>query len=148
MLPADSAQREAIAAHARRLKHDLGKYIAFRTRWLAGDAPHEEREQALRADLLATRRGPSGVSDAQDVWRGSRAVFFGEAPLVRDVRVSLAELPELRRVDQAMSALSVVIEALRAGPCDAAVVSQGILGAREVSDGCHALEQRLRVTRA
>lgn len=148
MLPADSAQREAIAAHARRLKHDLGKYIALRTRWLAEDAPPAEREQALRADLLETRRGPSGVSDAQAVWRGARAVFYGEASLVRDVTVSLAELPELRRAEDGMRALAVVIEALRAGPCDAAVVSQGIVGAREVAEGCGALEQRLRVTRA
>jgi len=49
---------------AKRLHHDLGKYATLQSRWLPPDASREEREEAARADLLATARGPDGVRDA------------------------------------------------------------------------------------
>lgn len=53
---------------AARARHDLGKYVAFQTRWTGVDAPPEALREALRADLLRTRSGPAGTADAATVW--------------------------------------------------------------------------------
>ena len=60
MLDRPPEQLRTLAEQLGRLKHDLGKYICFRQRWLPEDAPTDERREALVADLLQTRSGPSG----------------------------------------------------------------------------------------
>lgn len=57
-------QRETMAA----LRHDLGKYVCFEARWLGEDAGAEALRDALRADLLRTRRGPTGEEPAAAIW--------------------------------------------------------------------------------
>lgn len=64
--------RMSLAEAAARARHDLGKYIAFQTRWVGVDAPAAELREALRADLLNTRAGPGGCADAMSVWRTLR----------------------------------------------------------------------------
>jgi len=61
-------------AHA---KHDLGKYVAFQLRWIAPDASDDELLDALRADVLNTRRGPSGRESAMDLWSRLRPTLEG-----------------------------------------------------------------------
>ena len=51
-----------------RAKHDLGKYVAFQLRWLAPDCTDTELLEALRVDVLETRRGPTGVETAMSIW--------------------------------------------------------------------------------
>lgn len=54
------------------LKHDLGKYVA----WLSTNVSAEQWQapvpgpasEALRKDLLETRRGPRGVQAAWELW--------------------------------------------------------------------------------
>ena len=66
-----------------RLKHDLGKYIAFQVRYLPPGASASERREALAADLLGTRRGPEGVRDAPSVWAEFRATLPKGASTLR-----------------------------------------------------------------
>lgn len=83
---------------ADRVRHDLGKYVTFSTRFLPDDAPLAERREALRDDLLRTRRGPAGEATAAEVWAGLR----GE----------LAEVPaELRATVVSIDALVAEIDA-------------------------------------
>ncbi len=50
------------------LQHDLGKYLRLPLAMLPADAgPAEVREAAADA-LLRTRRGPSGVTPAAEIW--------------------------------------------------------------------------------
>jgi hypothetical protein len=51
-----------------RAKHDLGKYVAFQLRWLGPDCTDVDLLEALRADVLQTRRGPNGVETAMSIW--------------------------------------------------------------------------------
>jgi len=77
----DPVDHEALLELVARLKHDLGKYIAFQIRWVDDTAPVSERRRALEADLLETRRGPSGTVDAHAVWLEFRPALYGEEPL-------------------------------------------------------------------
>jgi hypothetical protein len=68
------------------LKHDLGKYIAFQSRWLVEDEPLEGLRSAVVADLCETQRGPAGARSAVEIWRNQRGPLealwlkrFGEA---------------------------------------------------------------------
>ncbi len=60
---------EALAA----ARHDLGKYVHFEARWIAEDADATSVREALRADLLRTRRGPRGEHGVGKVWADARA---------------------------------------------------------------------------
>lgn len=140
----DPEQLDAVGALAGRLKHDLGKYIAFGARWLGDDAPLAERTQALADDLLRTRRGPDGSSDALEVWEPYRARLVGERPLVGGQCVDLRDEPVVADIVQSMHALGPTVAGLRAGPLDRAAVDAGLALARRVSDACRALHRHLR----
>ncbi|MCO4743199.1 MAG: hypothetical protein KC912_00320 [Proteobacteria bacterium] len=103
-----------IRDHAARIKHDLGKYVAFQARWLPDDPADDELREALVADLLSTRRGPDGSMDALQVWDAFRAPLVGDEPL-EEVSVDLSEHRAFVELDQSMTALRVHVEALRAG---------------------------------
>lgn len=77
------------------LRHDLGKYIRFETRFAEGGADVEALRAALRADLLSTRRRGSEVEPASAVWARLRPP-------------ELADDPDVREIDLAMSALATV----------------------------------------
>ena len=79
----DEPRLYAITEHLGRLKHDLGKYICFRQRWLDADADHDAWIEALRADLLATRSGPSGSMRVDQVWEEFRPWLEGAGLDVR-----------------------------------------------------------------
>lgn len=116
-----------------RLKHDLGKYICFRQRWLPDDADAEARREALVADLLQTRSGPAGTVDARAVW-GEFEAWFTEA--------SLHTTPEGAELVAALDRLWPVLEALRG---DSAVdLPAAASDCRVVSDRIRALHARAR----
>ena len=89
---------------ATRAKHDLGKYIAFQSRWLPPDASAEEWLGALESDLLHTRKGPNGSEGAVELWRSLR----GE-------QVGLESDPDFRKVELAMERIAEQLEGLRTG---------------------------------
>ena len=75
----------------RKVRHDLGKYVCFQLRWLPGDAGDEELLEALRADVLATRRGPSGTESAVAIWARLRPSVEGLDLALVDAHVALLE---------------------------------------------------------
>jgi len=121
--------REAAA----RAKHDLGKYIAFQTRWLPESADHQEWTAALQADLLQTRRGPDGAESAVSIWERIRGEF-GE----------LEDDKDIARVEAAFGTIRTLMPALEGGEItsqDAQVLAQASL---EVAGRLAALHKRLR----
>lgn len=96
--------RERVAA----LKHDLGKYVAWTSANLEEDAwtgPVEERLlDALRGDLLETRKRGEDAETAWDVW----------ARLTDDLPRPLS-IDELAVVEEAVGTLRAAEPALRAG---------------------------------
>ncbi|TNE84436.1 MAG: hypothetical protein EP330_29935 [Deltaproteobacteria bacterium] len=128
--------------HAARIKHDLGKYVAFQVRWLDDDADDEELREALTADLLATRRGPEGQVDVLTVWAGFRAGLVGEQPLEGELCVDWSDNEAFRAVDAAVEALRPAVASLRAG--DALDLRAARGHAFAVADAC---KQLLAATR-
>jgi hypothetical protein len=130
-LPPEAAA--ALAVTIARLKHDLGKYIALQARWLDDGSTAAERLDALRADLLSTRRGPAGSVDATAVWQEFR----------KALSAALSD-PDLVVVDAAMERVGGIIELLRADAATEEDVALGLSAAREVSDRIRQLDKRAR----
>lgn len=139
----DDATQRALAEHLDRVRHDLGRYVAFAVRGLAPDAPLAERLDALRADLWSTRRSPQGVIDAPTLWAELRAPLVGAAPLPGGARVDLGDA--LGAVDAAMAEVAAACGAIRGDP-DAATVDRGIAAAYAASDAVRALVKRFRAS--
>ncbi|MFK7928075.1 MAG: hypothetical protein AB8H79_07785 [Myxococcota bacterium] len=132
----DADELDAAAALAGRLKHDLGKYVAFGARWLDDAATAEQRKSALRDDLLQTRRGPDGTHDALAVWAPYRDALCDE--------LGLAEEPLVQTLVHAMQSLASVIDDLRRDALPADRVDPSLALARQVSDACRDLHRRVR----
>jgi len=143
----DPAARAGLAEHVSRLKHDLGKYVAFQIRWLPPDASLEDRRGALAADLLCTRRGPDGEQDATSLWRAFRAGLVGEQELGPGVRVDLSDDAAVRRIDAAMTEIDAVSALLRAGEADEGAVDRGMDAALRVAEAARDLFTRVRRSR-
>lgn len=147
-MPLPQSARRAVVAHVARMKHDLGKYVALRQRWLGDEASLDERRSALEDDVLATRRGPADTVDALTIWQEFRPGLLGEAPLEAGCRVDLSSHPEMgahvRAIDAAMGELAAVLPALRGGEAPEALVERGCAAAREVAERCRALDRQLR----
>ncbi len=62
---------------ASRARHDLGKYVAFETRFVGLDATPDELRAALRNDLTRTRRGANGDEGCAAVWARLRPSLQG-----------------------------------------------------------------------
>ena len=108
------------------IRHDLGKYVVFEARFAGPDASVEERRAALRADLLATRRGPRGVEPAWAVWARLRPA-------------ELAGDPDVERIDAALAALrGVDLDG------DAAELERAAALAAEVAEATRRLDARAR----
>jgi len=133
----------ALAALTARLKHDLGKYIAFAARWLPEHASAKDQLEALTADLLHTRRGPDGIQDATSVWQAYAGVLTGAVPLDGQHTLDLSDDPDVHAIEQAMTDLEPVVAALRSDdPVPADLLARGLDLSREVSTRCRTLHRR------
>ena len=139
----DDATRVALAEHLDRVRHDLGRYVAFSVRGLEPGASFADRTDALRSDLLATRRAPSGVIDAPTLWAELRRPLVGDALLLGGVRVDLTGSAELSAVDLAMQGVTAACVALRGAPTPDEV-DRGIAAAYATSDAVRALVKAFR----
>ena len=119
-------QREALADRLADVRHDLGKYIRFETRFVEDGADVDALRAALRADLLATRRRGDQLEAASSVWARLRP---GELDGDPDVGV----------IDAAMAALAGVD---LDGPEPSLREAAGL--AREVSEATRRLHTRAR----
>ena len=130
----DEPRLYAITEHLGRLKHDLGKYICFRQRWLDADADHDAWIGALRADLLATRSGPSGSMRVDQVWEEFRPWLEGAG---LDVRSD----PDGAELFAAMARALGALPGLERGEVDVDAVHAACL---EVSERVRSLHARGR----
>lgn len=95
----------SLAEATARAKHDLGKYVAFQLRWLGAQASDAELLEALRADVLNTRRGPSGSESAMALWERLRGDLVGA---------------DVGPVDAGIALLQEQAQGLEAGTCSRA----------------------------
>jgi hypothetical protein len=118
------------------LVHDLGKYVHLSVRMLPPDADLATRWQALREDLLQTRRGPSGAQPAAAVYAERRAAL----------PAALDGLPALVALDAHMQVIRDEAELLRRPPGPASEALAARLGeaARGVQAACRALQAAAR----
>lgn len=133
----------ALAGVCERLRHDLGRYIAMQSRFVAPGDDAATRRTALCDDLLATRRGPSITLDAAQVFEPAAAVLSGRAPLVGDRSVDLRSVPRVARLFRAMQVVDDLIGKLRAGELADAELDQAIASAIEASDACRTLTRHV-----
>lgn len=134
--------RRALRDHAARIKHDLGKYVAFQARWLPVDPPAEELRAALEADLLSTRRGPGATLDALAVWQSFRAPLVGESLLEGEFTVDLRDQAHFSLLDDAMTDLATYVLALQSQ--SALDLGDARAAAMRVADACSAFLKTFR----
>lgn len=126
-----TAAREALAERVADLRHDLGKYICFETRFLGPDATDEALRAALRADLLATRRRGAEVETAAALWARLRpAELHGD--------------PDVVAIDDAIRALAVLDLRAEAPALDRAGLDRAAALARQIADATRRLDARAR----
>ncbi|HET6582660.1 MAG TPA: hypothetical protein VFG69_04420 [Nannocystaceae bacterium] len=120
--PATEELRERVAA----LKHDLGKYVAWRSVNLPDDAwtgaPTDALVDALRADVLATRRVGDRDEAAWDVFAAHTAALPRPWPA-----------PELAAVEAAVAALRTVESALRENDRDGIAAARPVIRAAQAT---------------
>ena len=118
---------------ARDAKHDLGKYVAFQLRWLPPQAGAAELLEALRADVLETRRGPGGAESAPAIWARLRPGLEALGP----------GDPDLAAVDAAVAALAEAAPGIASGCLDEAALREAAERARAIAAHLAALVRRL-----
>lgn len=134
--------REAVLALVQGLKHDIGRYAAFQTRWTADDASLDDRREALLADVFATRRGADGQQDVFSVFAPFGRALSGQGPAPH--LVDLRDDPAVAEVFAAIEAVRGLAGALSPA-ADEAIVARGRVAVLAVSDACSALYKRCGV---
>lgn len=125
----------------RALKHDLGKYITFQTRWLGADPTGPELVQAVLADVLSTRRGPNGSESAMAIWKRYRAALLGDHSA--DGRTAnLGSDRAVGVIDDRIKKLEGLMPMVRDG--DVGAAGEAALHARVISAACRDLLTRVR----
>ena len=127
-----------------RLKHDLGKYVTMQQRWSGSEAGRGERIEALRVDLLETRRGTEEVCDVFEVWAEFRRVFYGQLALCDGSKLDLALDPDLNRIEVNIESLQSVVAQLQCGHPKVEVLECGERATREIAEACRSFAKRLR----
>jgi len=124
---------DALVEVAAKAKHDLGKYIAFQCRWLPEDAGKEDWIQALRSDLVETRRGPDGSEGAVEIWARLKPSF-----------ASLGSDPDIHQIEGAMRRIEAGLPYLERGDLDVNALHTMAEDARCVATHLAALHRRLK----
>lgn len=122
-----------LLAWATQAKHDLGKYIAFQSRWLPPTATNQDWHQALRSDLLETRKGPKGTEGAVEIWEALSVNF-----------TKLSGDSDLQAVHVAMARIKVQLSGLKAGALADEALQALAEDAKAVASHLSALHKRLR----
>ena len=81
------------------IRHDLGKYVCFETRFVGVDAPQETLREALQADLHRTRRrrlgdGEEHTETAWALWARIRPEVLQDDPDVIEIDALIQALSE------------------------------------------------------
>ena len=106
--PKVNASVEELCDLTAQLKHDLGKYVAFQSRWLDPASDIDELRAALIADLVETHRGPNGTRSSVEIWREQRATLEPVLVAVLGAQdaVWLEVVAGMARVERLVSELS------------------------------------------
>lgn len=112
---------------ARRLRHDLGKYVCFDARWLPDEPSDDALRAALENDLLRTRRGPAGALTAAQVWA--------------EQRDGVCDAPGFAELDAAMGRLTTAAAGLAAA--DTTTLRATAALARDVAEQIRSLTRAL-----
>jgi hypothetical protein len=107
---------EALLEHLERIQHDIGKYVAFETRFLDPDASDDELRGALIADLRHTRRDARGSQGVLELWEASSGPLLGRAPLEDGSRVDLSREAELCEILASLAGIAGLLPGLDAAP--------------------------------
>ncbi|MEQ1566047.1 MAG: hypothetical protein ABMA64_10450 [Myxococcota bacterium] len=118
----------------RALRHDLGKYVALQITSLPPDPTTEDLAEAVRADVLATRRGPDRTVAAVELWDAASPAL----------RAALADNPSFLLLDQAMEGLRRLGPAITADRPDRRDLEQAASCARAAADAVRALDRSVR----
>ena len=108
------------------LRHDLGKYVCFETRFVGLDAELETLRQAVMADVRSTRRQARGTLSAWELWT-----------LLR---------PSMLEGDPDVTALDLATRTLREADLDGprAELLQAAAGATQIQQATRRLHDRAR----
>ena len=136
-VPFSGSVADVLYEQVARLKHDLGKYVAFRSRWLAEDSDVAEIRSALSADLCETHRGPDGSRSAAEIWDAQRPAL---EPLLREA-FGLDD-PDWRVIVTGMSHIGQSTPHLETA--DATALEETRREAVSVSDAISRLHRRVR----
>jgi hypothetical protein len=145
-LPEEPTARASLASHLQRLKHDLGKYVAMQQRWLGPDPPASELLDALRTDLLSTRRDPKGVRNAVEVWGDFSPALLGQEPNSAGELFDLRRDPDMRSLMAAMAEISAALPLLELGELDIEQVQALNQASLAVAEACRTLARRAQNT--
>lgn len=129
---------------AKRLRHDLGKYITMQQRWLAPGASIEERYEALIADVVETRRSTQKVVDAFHIWAEFRSIFSGEVALSDGTAWNLLNDEDLVSIEMNLEILAGVLRGLSGGGRTPVLLKQGEEATRAISGACRSFSRRIQ----
>ena len=136
-LPLSGSVADVLSEQVARLKHDLGKYIAFQSRWLAEESDVAELRAALIADLCETHRGPDGSRSAVEIWDAQRTAL---EPILREAFG--VDDPDWRAIATGLSDIGQALPHLETA--DAAALGETRRVAISVSDAIARLNRRVR----
>jgi hypothetical protein len=136
----------ALLPHLDALRHDLGKYVCFQARGLPAQSEAElaTLREALRADLLATKRSPQGSWDVLALWGSLAPPLRGEHELEGGLRADLRGDESFDALEAAMAELGAAATALRQGRLADPELAPAAATAREVASRCAELWTRAR----
>lgn len=103
--------RASLAAALGDLRHDLGKYITFETRFVEDRSDLGLLREALRLDLNETHRRGDTVQPAWEIWARLRPAPLEHCPEVEQIDGLLARLAEVDLDDPATNLASVAADA-------------------------------------
>lgn len=127
-----------------RLKHDLGKHITMEQRWQSEAASSADRLTSLSTDVLATRRGPAGSSNAFQIWAEFRDQLAGVESVSEGLRVNLLNWPELINIEMNIASLRDVSVGLENRTLTDEQLDRAELATQEVAGSCRKFVSRLR----
>ena len=143
-LPEEPAFHAALVSHLQRLKHDLGKYIAMQQRWLGPDPELAELLDALRTDLLSTRRGPDDTRNAVAVWGDFAPLLLGGTASSEGEVFDLSADADVRGIQVAMAEIAEGLPLLQHEHVDEPRIHRLHEASMAVSEACRNLVRRAK----
>lgn len=131
-----------VREHLAAVRHDLGKYVVFQQRWLAGQPSDAELREALLADLGRTRCRGEQVEAAPTLWARLRQPLVGASVLPGGAVIDLSADPDLVAIDGEIAEIAEILPLLPLAP--RGELERAQRAAQDVSAATRRLLQRAR----